>query len=1090
VSVLFGDLVSFTTLSERRDAEDMRALMDAYFAAARTAIERHGGVVEKFIGDAVMAVWGTPVTHEDDAERAVRAALELVDAVAGLGASMGVPLQVRAGVLTGEAATAPDAGNQGMVTGDMVNTAARLQAAAPPGGVFVGQATYRAASGAIAFEEVGDLTLKGKEEPVRAWRALRVVAERQGQNRMAIEPPFVGRAEELRLMKDLLHATGREGRSRVVSVLGVGGIGKSRLAWELQKYVDGLSEDTYWHHGRCPSYGDGVTFWALGEMVRMRAGVAETDAPGVSRSKLTAAIALFVPLEDERAWIEPRLAFLLGLGERPAGGREELFAAWRTFFERISDHGTVAMVFEDLQWADSGLLDFIESLLEWSRAKPIYVVALTRPEITDVRPTWAVGQRSFLALHLEPLSDPTMGELVRGLVPDADSVAVDRIVARAEGMPLYAVEMIRMLADSGVLRAAEGAYELVGDLGDIQVPETLHALIASRLDALGAEDRALVQDAAILGKSFTLHGLVAVTGGERGHLEGRLHDLARREFVVYEADPRSPERGQYAFVQSIIREVAYGMLSKADRRDRHLAAAHLFEAEHDDELAGVVAAHYVEALHAAPEGSDTDGLADRAREWLARAAARATALGSPVQALGYVAQALDLTPGGPARAALLVHAADAAADSIRPAERIAYLKEAIQVLHVHGDRTAEVVAMGRLALALADEAEVDELRPLARRMRDRIGDDEDPLAQALADHAEASVHYYDGEFERCLLLLDRAAAGYERALAWDLFGRPITEKVYVLATLGRRRESRLLLQGKLAVATEENNLRDIMDSLFALGLYCQEWTESLRLAQQAAAVARQGGYGSREVGAMANGLEVAVETGAWQEADLIIESLTSRPDLPQSRRDYITLSASELAAYRGDHDLARTTLAEVSEETVKSADHTVRTWYRRVSAMVFLLAGELAEAHSEAMAVFVEEPGGPNSPPAAMTGGHAALWLRDPERARQVLAAAGALEEGSAGAVRLSIEAGILALDGHVEEARRAYEAVLAGRLSAGDRFAHAFITVDAVTVLPPGQVPEGAVETARAYLEGLGAVPLLDRLGAAAPAAGAFAGL
>ena len=280
VSVLFADLVSFTTLSEQRDAEDMRILMDAYFTAARTAIERHGGVVEKFIGDAVMAVWGTPVTHEDDAERAVRAALELVDAVAVLGTSRGVPLQVRVGILTGEAATAPGAGNQAMVTGDMVNTASRLQSAAPPGGVLVGAATHRAASGAIAFEEVGDLVLKGKEEPVRAWRALRVVAERHGQNRMAIEPPFVGRAEELRLMKDLLHATGREGRSRVVSVHGIGGIGKSRLAWELQKYVDGLSEGMYWHHGRCPSYGDGVTFWALGEMVRMRAGIAEVDAPG------------------------------------------------------------------------------------------------------------------------------------------------------------------------------------------------------------------------------------------------------------------------------------------------------------------------------------------------------------------------------------------------------------------------------------------------------------------------------------------------------------------------------------------------------------------------------------------------------------------------------------------------------------------------------------------------------------------------------------------------------------------------------------------------------------------------------------------
>ncbi|MGZ4133363.1 MAG: adenylate/guanylate cyclase domain-containing protein [Actinomycetota bacterium] len=253
VSVLFLDLVSFTTLSEQRDPEDMRAILSSYFDAARAIIERHGGVVEKFIGDAVMAVWGTPVAHEDDAERAVRTSLELVDAVAVLGASTDLPLQARGGVLTGEAATMPGAVSEGMVTGDMVNTASRLQSAAEPGSVFVGEATFRAASRAIAFEEVGDLTLKGKEEPVRAWRALPLVAERKGQNRMAIEPPFVGRAEELRMLKDMLHATGREGKSRVVSVTGIGGIGKSRLAWELLKYVDGLAETVWWHHGRCPS---------------------------------------------------------------------------------------------------------------------------------------------------------------------------------------------------------------------------------------------------------------------------------------------------------------------------------------------------------------------------------------------------------------------------------------------------------------------------------------------------------------------------------------------------------------------------------------------------------------------------------------------------------------------------------------------------------------------------------------------------------------------------------------------------------------------------------------------------------------------
>ncbi len=512
VSVLFLDLVAFTTLSEQRDPEEMRGLLDSYFETARTVIGRHGGVVEKFIGDAVMAVWGTPVTHEDDAERAVRAGLELVAAVTALGAESDAPLRARCGVLTGEAATTQGQDHQGMVTGDMVNTAARLQSAAEPGWVLVGDATYRAASGAVAFEPAGELTLKGKEQPVHAWRALRVVAERQGQNRMMIEPPFVGRTEELRILKEMLHATGREGKARVVSVTGIGGIGKSRLAWELLKYVDGLQETVWWHHGRCPSYGDGITFWALGEMVRMRAGIAETDAPGVSRSKLAAAVARQVPDEGERKWLEPRLAFLLGLEERPTGGGDELFAAWRTFFERISEQGIVAMVFEDLQWADAGLLDFIESLLEWSRNRPIFVVTLARPELADRRPNWGAGTRNVLGLHLEALPDATMAELVHGMVPGADAPTVSRIVERAEGMPLYAVEMIRMLADRGVLRAGGDAYELVGNLGQLEVPETLHALIASRLDGLTLEDRALLQDAA--DPRQELHGRRAV-GGDR-----------------------------------------------------------------------------------------------------------------------------------------------------------------------------------------------------------------------------------------------------------------------------------------------------------------------------------------------------------------------------------------------------------------------------------------------------------------------------------------------------------------------------------------------------------------------------------------------
>jgi class 3 adenylate cyclase len=368
-SILFVDLVGFTPLAEKRDAEEIRELLSLYFERAQAIVGHYGGTVEKFIGDAVMAVWGAPVANEDDAERAVRAGLEIVASVAELGVEAGIDgLSARGGVVTGEAAITIGKVAEGMVLGDTVNSASRVQSAAPPGAVLVDESTWRAASGAISFVEFGALTLKGKEDPVQAWRALRVVAQRKGVGRSdRIEPPFVGRDEELRLIRDLLHATEREQRARLVSVTGIPGIGKSRLAWEFLKYVDGLVDTVYWHQGRSPAYGEGVTFWALGEMVRMRARINESEAATSSRSKLSSAVAEFVPDAEERRWVEPRLAHLLGLAEAPAGDREELFSAWRTFFERIAAVGPIVMVFEDLQWADPGLIDFIESILEWSR---------------------------------------------------------------------------------------------------------------------------------------------------------------------------------------------------------------------------------------------------------------------------------------------------------------------------------------------------------------------------------------------------------------------------------------------------------------------------------------------------------------------------------------------------------------------------------------------------------------------------------------------------------------------------------------------------------------------------------------------------
>ena len=449
--------MGFTALAEGRDSEETRELLTRYFDLSRDVIERYGGTVEKFIGDAVMAVWGAPVAREDDAERSVRAALDLVDAVR----SMGAGIAARAGVLTGEAAVTIGATNQGMVAGDLVNTASRLQSAAASGTVLVGEATQRAASAAIAFEPAGEHSLKGKAIPIPAWIAVRVVAERGGKGRSdTLEAPFVGREDELRLLKDLFHATSREKRARLVSIIGPAGIGKSRLAWEYTKYLDGLVEKVWWHDGRSPAYGEGISFWALGEMVRGRCGLRETDDPTTTRSKVAATVAEHIPDEAERRWIEPALLALLGIGT--GLGSEQLFGAWRTFFERLAATAPVVMVFEDHHNADTGLLDFVDQLLEWSRNAAIYVVTLSRPELLERRPDWGAGKRNFNSLYLEPLSEPAMRQLLAGLVPGLPESSMRAIVGRADGVPLYAVETVRMLVAQGRLAVKDGIHRPTG----------------------------------------------------------------------------------------------------------------------------------------------------------------------------------------------------------------------------------------------------------------------------------------------------------------------------------------------------------------------------------------------------------------------------------------------------------------------------------------------------------------------------------------------------------------------------------------------------------------------------------------------------
>jgi class 3 adenylate cyclase len=321
VSVLFADLVGFTTLSESRDAEEVRDLLSSYFELSRELIARYGGTVEKFIGDAVMAVWGTPTATEDDAERAVRAALDLVASVPELDPA----LQARAGVLTGEAAVTIGAEGQGMVAGDLVNTASRIQSAAEPSSVLVGESTKRTSEQAIAYEEAGLHELKGKTEPLPLFRALRVVSGVRGQLKsVGLEAPFVGREGELKLIKDRFHASAQDRRAHLVSITGIAGIGKSRLAWEFYKYFDGIVETVWWHRGRCLAYGEGVAYWALADMVRMRCRIGEEEEPASARQKLAATLHEHLLDPEERSFVEPRLAHLLGLEESSGDDRQGL----------------------------------------------------------------------------------------------------------------------------------------------------------------------------------------------------------------------------------------------------------------------------------------------------------------------------------------------------------------------------------------------------------------------------------------------------------------------------------------------------------------------------------------------------------------------------------------------------------------------------------------------------------------------------------------------------------------------------------------------------------------------------------------------
>ncbi|HET8587477.1 MAG TPA: AAA family ATPase, partial [Candidatus Limnocylindria bacterium] len=717
----------------------------------------------------------------------------------------------------------------------------------------------------------GEHDLKGKSAPVAAYRALRVVAKRGGIGRSdQLEAPFVGRAGELRLLKDFHAATGEERRPRLVSIMGQGGIGKSRLVWEFQKYLDGVTEVAYWHYGRSPAYGEGITFWALAEMVRGRAGIVEGEDPTRARLQLSASLDEFVTDGDERRWIEPGLLQLLGLEEAAGAAgtrdRETLFAAWRTFFERIAEHGTVLLVFEDLQWADAGLLDFIDHVLDWSRDRPLYLITLARPELLDRRPDWGAGRRNFTSLLLDPLSDDDMRELLRGLVPGLPDSVTSGILERAEGIPLYAVETVRMLLDEARIERKGGSYQPVGNAQPLSIPASLQGLIAARLDGLDAADRALLQGASVMGKTFSLDALADVTGEDRDTLVERLRGLVRRELLTLEADPRSPERGQYGFVQALIREVAYGGLGRRDRRRLHLAAARHFETLDDEGIAGVLAEHYVAAYQAQPDGPEGDAVAAQARVALRAAAERAVSLGSYNQAVAYFEQALDVTSDPDEQAQLHKAAGDAGRlTGVSTDRMLGHYGAALELVSRTGDRALRLDATTDLARATGWAGQVE---PAAEIME-----------RALVDFAELDGTpqwvRLNRELSRVYMLLGRSAealAAGERVLPLaerfelgpDILEILVTRGA-VLAAIHRLGEAITLLLGAVSrgrsLQLPQLELRARVNLSYATA--AEDPQLSYRVAREGLELARHLGLRSQGAYLLNNASETAIRLGEW-----------------------------------------------------------------------------------------------------------------------------------------------------------------------------------------------------------------------------------
>ena len=860
-TALFADLVGSTTLAEREDPEVVQSVVGRTFDRLAEIIGRYEGLLEKFMGDAVLAVFGVPRSHEDDAERAVRAANEMQAVLSEMNrgfAAEGKPeLAMRIGVEAGEVlvdlerASGP---RDRMLTGDAVNIAARLQSAAEPGHVVVGPGVYEATKEVIEYRELPPLELKGKAEPVPAWDALRIRAKQRGERpQLGLGSRLVGRDEELTVLTQTLHRVQAEGRPTLVTIVGPAGVGKTRLTAELNAHVETLPEFIYWRSGRCLAYGS-TSYSALAGAIKAQCEILEDDPTETAAAKADATV---LELFGDEA-VAPLIRVLVGAAEPGSFSREDMFDAWRRFLERMAARYPFVLVLEDIHWADAGLLDFVEHAADWAQG-PLMIVALARPELFDTRPTWGGGKRNAASIYLDPLSADEGATMVDDLLAGSlPSDLRDRIVERSEGNPLYVEEIVRKLIDDGALRGSAGAWTLTRSVDEVELPRSIQGLIAARLDGLPDDEKAVVQDAAVVGRVFWLGAVAELAGNDAFDVRDTLGRLRVKELVLPNDPPSFSDESEFTFKHVLIRDGAYESLPKALRAEKHALVARWAEERAGDragEIAELLATHTLASVRYRDqlgEPADPD-LVRNTYRWARSAGERAKGLWQLVEAERWFREALILgermgLPVTELGSLARIHA-DACWGFMSHQEIERATRHALELAKAARDEPSVGYLLVRLSAALFQQGDDQQVAPLAEEAIARLEPFGDSAELSDALRWLGQYHWRRGHLEPAEALLRRSADVAERVGAPLEYAEAVHDLGVTLSMADRRDEGLDLIEKSFVLAQETSHLGLLLRIYNNLPSTLTNVTSDFRRAE---AILREGVDLAARVGASAN----------------------------------------------------------------------------------------------------------------------------------------------------------------------------------------------------------------------------------------------